>query len=111
MVDPTIMCRQHLLGEHNECHMFAGTLASKKNIKGYINNGQLDPRLLQQRHDELAEEMLCRGWNHNSPLLVPDYSYLGLLPSNIIDIHTSQELLLSRCYKRSKRYTFLCLFV
>ena len=26
MVDPQIMCRQHLLGEHTEMHMFVGTL-------------------------------------------------------------------------------------
>ena len=31
---------------------------------------------MQKRHDELAQEMLARGYNHQSPYAQPDLSYL-----------------------------------
>ena len=99
MDDPRTMCWLHLAGEHCECHMFAGTLRKGISVKGYIERGELDPRLLQQRHDELVEEMLRRGWNHHSPLTVPDYSYVVLPPYSTIDVAASRALRLSRCEK------------
>jgi hypothetical protein len=68
MSNPAIMCRQHLLGEHLECHMFVGSIVKGISMKGYINKGLLDPSSLQSRHDALADEMLKRGYNHDSPL-------------------------------------------
>jgi hypothetical protein len=40
MVDPRQMCRQHLLGEHNELHMFAGTMRKGIGLAGY--DGETD---------------------------------------------------------------------
>ena len=54
MVDPKIMCRQHLLGEHNELHKLAGSLRLKKSIKGYLEKGELDPSQANKRHAELV---------------------------------------------------------
>ena len=65
-----VMCRKHLMGEHVECHMFLGTLEKGKKLNGYLSKGLFDLRLLQSRHDELANEMLRRGYKHNSPLNV-----------------------------------------
>ena len=95
-VDPKIMCRNHLLGEHVECHMFTGALRKRSNLTGYLQDGMLDPRLLTERHDELVTEILRRGWRHRSPLTVPDYSYIDLRMVNI-NRERSLELLLSRC--------------
>jgi len=67
-VDPTKMCRQHLLGEHNECHMFVGTINRGISVQGYLDNLLLDPSTLRSRHDELSTEMIRRGYKHNSPL-------------------------------------------
>jgi len=69
MVDPGRMCRQHLLGEHNECHMLAGCLARGKRIDGYVERGLVETAALEARHDQLAREMLLRGYQHKSPLL------------------------------------------
>jgi hypothetical protein len=67
-IPPNLMCRQHLLGEHVEMHMFAGSLVKGISMKGYIDNGLLDLPLLKMRHDELVHEMTERGYNHRSPL-------------------------------------------
>lgn len=68
MVDPALMCRQHLLGEHVECHMFRGSLLKGKTLRGFLEAGLLDSRQLAARHEELAVEMERRGYHHASPL-------------------------------------------
>lgn len=68
MVNPKTMCRNHLLGEHVECHMFVGTIRRGKNINGYIQKGLVEIHNLSNRHDELAREMKRRGYKHNSPI-------------------------------------------
>lgn len=68
MVDPKCLCRQHLLGEHNECHSFIGCIKKGTSLKGYISKGLVEVDKIQKRHDELAEEMIRRGYNHKSPL-------------------------------------------
>ena len=104
MVNPAIMCRQHLLGEHRETHTFAGTLRKKINIDGYLIEGELDPRLLVARHEELVREMLRRGYGHYSPIDVPDFSYLNLQEDYYINFDASLKLLLSRCETCRERY-------
>lgn len=70
-VSPSILCRQHLLGEHRELHALWTILTENK--RGYANHpetkrwvGKL--KALYSRHDRLVEEMKTRGYNHNSPL-------------------------------------------
>ena len=63
-----IMCDKHLAGEHVECHMFVGVINKGIDLTGYFDNGLLEIHSLRQRHDELVEEMIRRGWNHKSPL-------------------------------------------
>ncbi len=76
MVDPQYLCKQHLLGEHVECHMFAGTLKKKIKIDGYIKNNLLEPAALINRHAQLVAEMEKRGMRHGSPLEEVSISYL-----------------------------------
>ena len=68
LVNPRLMCRKHLLGEHVEHHMFVGTLNKGISIKGYLEKGLLETHSLIKRHNELVKEMKKRGFNHNSPL-------------------------------------------
>ena len=98
MVDPKIMCRKHLLGEHVEHHMFVGSINKGTSMAGYLKAGQLEPAALQSRHDELVAEMLRRGYNHNTPLqpTVPEFEkaeYFGTL----INREASLVELLRRC--------------
>jgi hypothetical protein len=51
MVDPELLCDKHLLGEHLECHMFAGCLNKERKVNGYLVKGFLGPENLVKRHD------------------------------------------------------------
>jgi len=68
MVDPGLLCKKHLLGEHVECHMLDGSLRRRRSIAGFLDRGLLEPSQLQARHDALADEMVRRGMQHASPL-------------------------------------------
>lgn len=68
MVDPRIMCRKHLLGEHVELHMFVGTLKKGISVHGYLADNLMEPESLYTRHEVLVAEMESRGYNHKSPL-------------------------------------------
>ena len=77
MIDPKLLCRKHLLGEHSEIHKHKHNFEKHHSIAGRIFPIVLiEPQNMQQRHDELVEEMLRRGYNHNSPYALPDLSYL-----------------------------------
>ncbi|KTB48124.1 pyrimidine dimer DNA glycosylase/endonuclease V [Dehalogenimonas alkenigignens] len=71
LVDPRLMCRRHLLGEHVELHMLAGCLRRGKSIDGYLQ-GLVDPALIACRHEQLVREMNNRGFSHRSPLDAPE---------------------------------------
>jgi hypothetical protein len=97
MVSPKIMCNRHLLGEHYECHMFAGCLSKGKSLKGYLANNLFDPASLTSRHDQLVEEMRLRGYTHNSPIV----KHVG--KANPIDAIKSLDQLLERCFDCRQR--------
>lgn len=100
--DPKKMCRKHLLGEHAEMHMFAGTINSGKSIMGYVKNNLLDPNNIERRHNLLADEMLARGYKHNSPIsLTPNWRPCFTHP---LDDEKSLYDLLERCPDCRKNY-------
>lgn len=68
LVNPKLLCRKHLLGEHVESHMFVGTILKKKSLDGYFRNRLLEVHNLKRRHQELVQEMTARGYNHKSKL-------------------------------------------
>lgn len=77
MIDPKLLCRKHLLGEHGEIHKFRHNFVKQHSIVGRMKPiVQIEPLKMKLRHDELAKEMLRRGFNHNSPYTLPDLSYL-----------------------------------
>lgn len=92
-VDPNKLCNQHLLGEHVEMHMFAGTIKNDISIQGYVEKGLVNPRLITERHTVLAKEMVKRGMNHKSPLEFNS----GQLPENMIAIKKNERELRKRC--------------
>ena len=77
MLPPEYLCRKHLLGESNEIHKHKHNFEKHHSIKGRIFPIVLiEPENMKSRHDELAQEMIRRGYNHNSPYEQPDLSYL-----------------------------------
>jgi hypothetical protein len=70
-IQPKLLCRQHLLGEHRELHAIWSVITRKK--KGYSRHpetlrwkGRL--KALFARHEQQVAEMLRRGYRHYSPL-------------------------------------------
>jgi hypothetical protein len=96
MVDPKIMCRKHLLGEHVEHHMFVGTINKKISIVGYLRDNLLEPESLHDRHDALVTEMKARGYNHKSPLDTVVW-WPREIPQVKIDKDSALKELLRRC--------------
>lgn len=91
-ISPELLCDKHLRGEHNEMHMFEGTIRKGINISGYVKDNLIDTRLLQTRHDQLAIEMLARGGNHCS-----DMEYVDTLYQGNVDALNSLKELAYRC--------------
>ncbi len=92
MVNPRIMCRQHLLGEHVEHHMFVGTIQRGIGLSGYLENNLLEMESLATRHDELVVEIEARGYRHRSPLPAVSPPFHGK-----IDREASLAELIRRC--------------
>ena len=102
MVNPRIMCRQHLLGEHVEIHMFIGTLNQKKSVKGYLEKGLLEIHNLYTRHEELVEEMKRRSYNHYSEV---DEKWKLVEKVGTINKEKNVAELVNRCPKCERRHS------
>ena len=94
MINPAILCRKHLLGEHGEIHKHKHNFEKGHSIEG--RKGQIEPLAMQSRHDELVEEMTKRGFNHKSPYEMPDLSIYNL-DEFVVDKNKSMNDLMLRC--------------
>ena len=78
MINPALLCRKHLLGEHNEIHLHLHIFLKHRSIHGRIYPVvQIVPERMQMRHNTLVEEMLHRGYRHQSPYEQPNLNYLS----------------------------------
>jgi len=97
-VDTKLLCKKHLLGEHVEMHMFVGSINKGKSLKGFIDKGLVEISHIKQRHEDLKNEMISRGMNHNSEL--PECE---LWEEGNVDVEESISELIKRCPKCKKR--------
>lgn len=96
MVDPTLMCRKHLLGEHFEIHKHRHNFEKRHSIAGRVSGEviQVEPEAMKRRHDELAATLK----SHRSPYGMPDLSYLPVEHREAkVDQEESVRELLRRC--------------
>jgi len=99
MVPPEQMCRQHMIGEHSEIHMFVGHIRKGRSVKGYLDNNLLEPLSLTDRHEELVLEMRRKGYRHYSSLSL-DGVYEELSDAerdHTIDREAAKAALRGRC--------------
>lgn len=99
-IDPALMCREHLLAEHREAHMIAGTLRSAKKpcatyIAGLTARGLLDAPNLEDRHDTLVKEMTSRGYRHRTPM--PPFQRAFATEAGYVCVGLSTHELWRRC--------------
>lgn len=70
-VDPAVLCRQHLLGEHRELHgLWNIHVLGKTGYRLHPETRRWEGKLkaLYDRHERLVREMEQRGYRHGSPL-------------------------------------------
>lgn len=103
MVNPKLMCRKHLLGEHVELHMLVGSINKSRSIQGFLKKRLLEPQNIEWRHRELAEEMERRGYNHNSPL--PEYHTEERGFVNILDSLQELERRCEKCREEMRKWS------
>jgi len=73
MIEPGLLCRKHLLGEHGEIHKHKHCFDKKYNMNGrFLPFVAIEPLKMKERHDVLVKEMKLRGYNHKSDFLQPD---------------------------------------
>lgn len=70
-LEPKYLCRNHLLGEHQELHALWSIIINNK--RGFSNHPETERwrgklKALYLRHQELVKEMQKRGYNHKSLL-------------------------------------------
>lgn len=98
LAEPTKMCRQHLLGEHFETHMFQSKMYKGYSLTGFRTSSMFFGALfIQNRHNALAT--LIAG--HKTPLIIDNFiqeKYPYIEPSTA-DIVKSMNDLLTRCEK------------
>jgi hypothetical protein len=101
MIDPKLLCNQHLLGEHSEIHKHRHIFVKHFSITGRIFPiVQIEPASMENRHNELVIEMQRRGFNHNSPYTQPHISYLPVEQQNAkVDLDYNLKDLCNRCEK------------
>ena len=100
MVEPEIMCRQHLIGEYRELFTILGILKLKRNISGYIENDLIEPLSISIRYKLLKKEMINRGYNPQKEFTFCNELLLYLSGTQInhrIDIDKSKNELFRRC--------------
>lgn len=93
-VPTKFLCKQHLLGEHVEMHMFVGAILKGKSIKGFVENNLVEVHNIFSRHQELSEEMIKRGINHKSEI-----KSFPACQAGSVDIQNNLEELRTRCPK------------
>jgi hypothetical protein len=101
MVDPRILCNQHLLGEHAEIHMFVGAIDHGFSVKGYLAKGLLEIHSLYPRHMELVREMKRRNYRHKSKIT---NKWKRVEKSGRIDRKKNLKELISRCPRCARSY-------
>lgn len=99
MLAPRGMCRAHLLGEHAELHMLAGSLRKGISLQGYIDLGLVELHNIPSRHEELVAELQLRGYHHKSPIPALQYPFGGY-----VNWKRSQSDLHGRCSACFRRY-------
>ena len=70
-IPPGRLCRNHLLGEHSELHAIWSILTKGK--RGYSRHPEVlrwkgKLKALYLVHEQIASEMIRRGYSHASPL-------------------------------------------
>lgn len=99
-VDPKLLCRSHLLGEHREMHALVGMIKKNISLQGYIDRNLIETDKIKERHDLLVVEMLRRNYNHHTPIVEEP---LPNNPLGYVDVSFNITDLKNRCTECKNR--------
>lgn len=108
MVPVNTLCSRHLAGEHGEIHKHRHNFVKQHSIAG--RRGQIEPRAMKARHDELEAELQRRAIAAGrrppcSPYEMPDISYLPDEDrEGRVDIEAAWRDLRARCPECDRLY-------
>ena len=98
MIDPSMLCKNHLLGEHGEIHKHRHNFEKGHKIDGRLTPFvAIEPLNMEDRHNKIAIEMFNRGYNHKSPYTQPD---LSMYDKSKIDVSVDLDLSIGELRKR-----------
>jgi len=107
LVEPELMCREHLLGEHNEIHKLLGGILYHPYglaiLKGQVEDDNVDVARARARHDELVVEMKRRGYNHDDAAGWITSGVSHLFKRREVSVSRNLEELADRCEKCRSR--------
>lgn len=84
MIDPDLLCSQHIVGEHRELHALKGSLERtkpeydncekhRKNLTTLAKDGLIELKSLKERQEEMVKNLK----NHDSPIgKIPTLTHL-----------------------------------
>ncbi len=92
-VNPSVLCRKHVLAEHRELHGLWNILTKHKAKGGYARHPETlrwvgKTKALYKRHEQLVQEFARRGYKHHTPL---DKKYARGKALQDVFIHTIAE--------------------
>ena len=105
-VHPKVMCKKHLMEEHNNLHKFVNMIKRDSDLTKYKVNNYLDPKAIPHRHGLLTKEMERRGISHVSPISARDI-YTKYMNWNLVriklDSYRDVNELYDKCFQCRRR--------
>ena len=101
MVDPSLLCKNHLLGEHYELHCIIGAIETNPEwVKRLIKHGYIEMDKIESRHRKLVRD---GRFKDKTPLKF-DYSKVSKqFPPGEVDREKSIRDLKQRCEHCKRR--------
>lgn len=102
--DPRLMCKQHILGEHLEAHIFVSKMQKETSLKGFRKGSMFfGAEFVKSRHDKIAKLL---KQPHKTPLFIGELeikNYPYIAPT-LYDLTKSMEDLLGRCEECKRKH-------
>lgn len=103
LTDPNMMCKQHLLGEHLEAHIFVSKMHKLNKLDGFRKGSMFfGAEYVQYRHDIIARYLSrFSGKEHKTPLHIGDLEIINypLIKPAEKDFAKSNDDLYGRCQR------------
>ena len=105
-VHPNVMCKRHLMEEHNNLHKFVSMIKRDSDLTRYKEKRFIDPKALPHRHGLIIKEFQKRGIKHSSPLSSKDINTVQMDWNEVrhkLDSYRDVNELYDKCFQCKRR--------